>query len=64
MLEIADEFYDLNNIQVNKLKLILLTSKDMYNIEHDIYKIKIKFSKKMINIIPAKKDELVCILDV
>ena len=55
MLGIADKFYDLNNIQVNKLMSVLFTSEDTYDVDHNIYKVKLKFEKKLVRLLLQRK---------
>ncbi|CAJ0827291.1 5476_t:CDS:2, partial [Entrophospora sp. SA101] len=60
ILEIADDFYNLNNIQINKNKSVLLTSQT--DQEQNI--INLKFGNSTINIKPISKSESVRFLGV
>ena len=63
-LDIADEFYKLNNIQVNKSKSILLTTCNTYDPVTDSREVTLSFGTEQISIMPAARNESVRVLGV
>ena len=63
-LSIADEFYTLNNIQVNKLKSVLLTTCNTYDATSNSREVTLSFGQEQIVITPAARNESVRVLGV
>ena len=63
-LSIADEFYTLNNIQVNKLKSVLLTTCNTYDNTSNSREVTLSFGQEQIVITPAARNESVRVLGV
>jgi hypothetical protein len=63
ILRVADEFYNLNDIQINKDKSELLLRSSSYCYEES-RKIQIQFGNHMMNILPTPKDNSIRILGV
>src|SRR5436305_8755429 len=57
ILTIADEFYTINNIQVNKSKSVLLTNNKEVHKHNPPLPINIHFGSSTVNITPLKKGE-------
>ena len=64
ILTIADEFYTINNIKVNKLKSVLLTNNKEVHKHNPPLPINIHFGLSMVNITPLKKGESTRVLGV
>ena len=63
-LEIADEFYVLNNIQVNKDKSILLTNNSQVHKQSPPSEIRLRFGSSAVDITPLDKHASTRILGV
>jgi hypothetical protein len=63
ILQIADDFYNLNDIQINKDKSELLLRKSNHSFNYS-EKIKIKFGHQFVNITPTPKNSSIRVLGV
>jgi hypothetical protein len=63
ILQIADDFYNLNDIQINKDKSELLLRKSNHSFTYS-EKIKIKFGHQFVNITPTPKNSSIRVLGV